>query len=123
MNPPDTPSFSTIKQARGMFWRCDLPATTFHDLSFLEGVFKEAIMVSNATIVKLDHHRYEPQGITLVAILEDSHAVLHTWPERSFIMVEIFTCGDRATPAAGITYLASQFKPRHHETTENLVHI
>lgn len=124
--PPDAAvmaPFSTIKQARGMFWKCDLPHATFRDVAFFMDAFKEAISMSNATIVKLDHHLYEPHGLTIIAILEDSHAVLHTWPEASFVMVEILTCGDRAKPAKGIAHLASRFKPKHHDVTEHLARV
>ena len=115
--------YSMIKQVRGMFWHCALNAEQFNDPAFLKDVFIEAIRLSNATVVKIDEHRYEPHGITMVAILEDSHAVLHTWPENSFAMAEIFTCGLRATPAIGIEHLASRFKPLHRHVADETIHL
>lgn len=40
-------------------------------------------------------HEFEPQGISVVAILAESHCAIHTWPEedKRSATVDIFTCG------------------------------
>lgn len=36
--------------------------------------------------------RFQPQGLTLVLVLEESHLLVNTWPEHGVIQVEIFSC-------------------------------
>ncbi|NMC05941.1 MAG: adenosylmethionine decarboxylase [Candidatus Lokiarchaeota archaeon] len=66
-------------------------------------------------MIRIDEHQFQPEGITIVAILADSHAVLHTWPEEAFIIADIFTCGQRADPMKGIKFLIDAFNPRVHD--------
>ena len=42
---------------------------------------------------------FEPQGVTAVLILSESHALAHTWPEIKYAAVDIFCCGDGPEPA------------------------
>jgi S-adenosylmethionine/arginine decarboxylase-like enzyme len=37
-------------------------------------------------------NKFQPQGITGVAILGESHAAIHTWPENGQIFIDIATC-------------------------------
>ena len=40
-------------------------------------------------------HSFEPQGLTGIVLLAESHISIHTWPERGEAAVDVFTCGDR----------------------------
>lgn len=55
-------------------------------------LFTDALSACGATIVKVASHAYPGQGLTCVAILEESHAVVHTWPESGIVHVDVFTC-------------------------------
>ena len=46
----------------------------------------------NYKIVKDMYHKFEPIGITYVAILSESHIAIHTWPEKNEMNVDIATC-------------------------------
>jgi len=37
-------------------------------------------------------HIFENQGSTLLYILQESHAALHTYPEHGFISLDIYSC-------------------------------
>lgn len=41
-------------------------------------------------------HTFQPQGVSLIVILAESHCAIHTWPEdeRRIAVVDIFTCGE-----------------------------
>ncbi len=71
--------------------RCDVAA-----LANLEGITEamlEAARASGATIVTHSFHRFNPQGISGVVIIAESHLAIHTWPERAFAAVDFFSCG------------------------------
>ncbi|MBU2025324.1 MAG: adenosylmethionine decarboxylase [Patescibacteria group bacterium] len=38
-------------------------------------------------------HKFHPQGCTAFIPLAESHLAIHTWPERGFAALDIFTCG------------------------------
>ena len=38
-------------------------------------------------------HRFEPQGVTVLALLAESHVSVHTWPELGGAYVDALTCG------------------------------
>lgn len=37
-------------------------------------------------------YNFDPQGLTSVGIVGESHISIHTWPELNFCHVEIFSC-------------------------------
>lgn len=118
----DSP-YSTLKHAIAMFWKCDVSRDDLNNSSFLSAHFRSALELCQTNIIKMDYHEFEPEGITIIAILADSHAILHTWPEESFVMVEIFTCGKRSSTMAGIKYLFDTFKPKMQDIQDKIIKI
>lgn len=53
-----------------------------------------------ATVIERRIHYFEPTGLSIVAILAESHASLHTYPEHGVYMLDVFTCGDLDAAAA-----------------------
>jgi S-adenosylmethionine decarboxylase proenzyme len=39
-------------------------------------------------------HQFEPQGCSLVYLLSESHISIHTFPEKNYIAMDIYTCRD-----------------------------
>jgi S-adenosylmethionine decarboxylase proenzyme len=37
-------------------------------------------------------HRFEPHGVTGVALLAESHVAIHTWPELGVAACDLLTC-------------------------------
>ncbi|MBI4860270.1 MAG: S-adenosylmethionine decarboxylase [Candidatus Riflebacteria bacterium] len=64
----------------------------------LEMAIRRGCRAVDATVVKIVGHLYRPQGLTLVAILLESHIVVATWPEHRFATVEIFLCNPAMDP-------------------------
>ena len=56
----------------------------------------------------LKSHKFEPQGVTAVALLAESHISIHTWPENGTAVCDIFTCGDHTDPDAGVEYMRAE---------------
>ena len=47
-----------------------------------------------ATVLGVLSRKFEPQGVTVLVVLAESHASLHTWPETERAYIDVFTCGD-----------------------------
>lgn len=79
-----------------------------NNLSFLEEHLVNAAKISKATVLDSVSYKFDPQGITAVLLLAESHISIHTYPELNFAAVDIFTCGNIADPELGLNYLAEK---------------
>ncbi|MEV0359818.1 adenosylmethionine decarboxylase [Nocardia sp. NPDC050697] len=59
----------------------------------LEAALRAALAEAGATVCDVVRRKFEPQGATVLALLAESHASLHTYPESGDIFVDVFTCG------------------------------
>jgi S-adenosylmethionine decarboxylase proenzyme len=71
---------------------CDLRALC--DLEGLIRAMDNAVKASGATILDQTPYVFPPNALTIVYLLSESHASLHTYPEKSACFVDLFTCGD-----------------------------
>ena len=74
------------------------------NIAEIEAIFRRAIDDCGATLLGIDLHALPPtNGVSGVAILQESHISVHTWPEYEFAALDIFVCGTvdpyRALPA------------------------
>ena len=51
------------------------------------------------------HHFNNVGSFTVLYLLAESHLSLHTWPEKNYIAMDVFTCGDSNT-----TNIANELK-------------
>ena len=83
----------------------------------LRSVVKEALTQAaksaGATLLGLITHKFEPQGVTGVALLSESHLSFHSWPEYGYASIDAFTCGDHTDPEAACHSLKYAFKATH----------
>lgn len=72
---------------------------------------KIAAKISGATIVSVQFKEFQPMGMTVVILLSESHLSIHSYPEKSFIAVDCYTCGGKVDPEAAINNLISRLNP------------
>ena len=63
-----------------------------NDLSTIESIMHDAARTAGLTVVAGAHHRFEPQGLSAVVILSESHVAAHTWPESGTGYVTLTSC-------------------------------
>ncbi|MBZ1348440.1 MAG: adenosylmethionine decarboxylase [Candidatus Nealsonbacteria bacterium] len=61
--------------------------------------------------LKIAIHKFQPQGITGVVLLAESHLAIHAWPEWNYVAIDIFTCGGKTFPYKALDYLKKKFQP------------
>lgn len=76
------------------------------DQELITAAMLEAARRCGATIVAHCFHRFSPHGVSGVVVIAESHLSIHTWPERGFAAVDLFTCGTSLRAEAGLDYLA-----------------
>lgn len=84
----------------------------------LEEYFKEAVRRSGATIVESVFHQYNPQGISGVIVIAESHISIHTWPEYGYAAVDFFTCGDSVDPHKAFEYVKEKLESKDAHVVE-----
>lgn len=82
---------------------CD-PAL-LNDENHIRDGLTQAANEGMSTLLNLSSYKFEPQGVTALALLAESHISIHTWPEHGYAAVDVFTCGDHAKPQQACEYL------------------
>lgn len=77
-------------------WECD--QEKLNNVKTIEEVMVNAAKKAGAEIREVVFHRFEPQGVSGVVVISESHLTIHTWPELAYAAVDIFTCGERVDP-------------------------
>ena len=72
----------------------DCKSSVLTDAARMEKVFLHAAAVSGAHVVNSVFHSFEPQGVSGVVVISESHFAVHAWPEHDYAAVDLFTCGD-----------------------------
>ena len=85
-----------------------------NDESFLRWALINSAKLDNANILKLMSYKFDPQGVTAIALLAESHLSIHTWPESSYSAVDIFTCGQNMKPDLACQYLIESLRAEEH---------
>ena len=93
-------------------YRCD--SEKLNDESFLRCTLNRAAKLANATVLNLISNKFEPQGVTAIALLAESHISIHTWPEAYSSAVDIFTCGQNMMPEVASQYLIESLMAKEH---------
>jgi len=86
-----------------------------NDPKKIKEILIEAVKKANNTPLKVVIHKFQPQGITGIVLLAESHIALHSWPEFNYIAIDIYTCGNKAAPEKALDYLQKQFQPKKVE--------
>lgn len=95
------------KHSLGSYHECDL--TALYDTESLRSAFFLAIEASGAHTISYAEQTFDKGAYSLVVLLEENHASLHTHPEQKSVFVDLFTEGDTCDA-----------KPFHHALIEYL---
>ena len=93
-------------------YKCD--REKLNDESFLRCILNRAAKLANASVLNLISNKFEPQGVTAIALLAESHISIHTWPESNYSAIDIFTCGQNMKPELASQYLIEALKAEEH---------
>lgn len=91
---------------------------TLDDYDLLSELLETALQMSNATILRIIGEKFKPQGVTLLALLAESHASIHTWPEIGYCAIDLYTCGDKTKTHKAAEFLKHKLKAKISEEKE-----
>ena len=93
-------------------YKCDYEK--LNDEPYLRCTLNKAAKLANAIVLNLISNKFEPQGVTAIALLAESHISIHTWPESNYSAVDIFTCGQNMLPELASQYLIEALRAQEH---------
>jgi S-adenosylmethionine decarboxylase proenzyme len=79
------------------------------DPEFIDRIFREELEKAGFSIEKMLTKTFPPVGLTSVAILSQSHAAIHTYPEVQHVALDVFHCSSDIKPCLK---LATNFEKR-----------
>ena len=88
------------------------------DYDGLQRLLEAALVMAKANILRIIGEKFEPQGVTLVALLSESHASIHTWPTERYAAVDLYTCGDKTETHKAADFLKTELKAEISEQKE-----
>ena len=85
----------------------------FYDLNFSKELVMELVKASNAKLVEIKAWKIEGEkgGISVIALVEESHIAIHSWKEYKYLTFDIYTCGEHTNPQKAVELLKEKLKP------------
>ena len=87
-------------------------AQRLNDIEHIEETLRKCVVAAKATLLHMHLHHFQPNGVSGVAVLAESHISIHTWPEIGFAALDVFMCGD-TDPDACLPVFHEAFEPRN----------
>lgn len=70
-------------------WGCNEKAIDSENT--IKDVLKRCIDTFNDILIDIKIHKFNPQGLSAVAMLNGSFMSIHSWPEVGYVAVDIYT--------------------------------
>lgn len=88
------------------------------DYEELQRLLEASLVMAKATILRIFGEKFQPQGVTLLALLAESHASVHSWPEMGYCAIDLYTCGDTTQTHKAARFLSEKLKATTVEEKE-----
>ena len=90
---------------------------TLNDMVLMQNMISQAIHAANLKMLSIQTYRFEPEGVTVVALLTDGHLGIHTYPELGFAAVDLFTCDSHSLPEKALLAIKKELSPEKTKNT------
>lgn len=94
-------------------------ASRLDDIEHIEATLRRCVTAAKATLLHIHLHHFQPNGVSGVAVLAESHISIHTWPDAGYAALDVFMCG-KANPDACVPILREAFKTKRVAVSELL---
>ncbi|MCK4250588.1 adenosylmethionine decarboxylase [candidate division WOR-3 bacterium] len=86
---------------------------TLNNKKILVNILKQGLKQLNIELISLKSHQFNPLGVTVIAVVGESHVAIHTYPEARHASIDIFTCSpDHQKPIQLLHFLKKRIKPK-----------
>lgn len=96
----------------------DCDPEILNDYEELQRLLEASLVMAKANVLRIFGEKFEPQGVTLLALLSESHASIHTWPEIGYCAIDLYTCGNTTQTHRAAEFLKTKLKAKTSEEKE-----
>lgn len=89
-----------------------VPSHLIKRTNTVKRILDSAIAKSKLKIISSHFYQFKPYGVTCVYLLRESHISIHTWPEYSYLALDLFTCGSKEKLEICFKALIESFSPK-----------
>lgn len=98
------------KHVYGNLYNC--PREILSNEEKLKQILIEAAKIANMTLWDIRSWKFggDKGGVSVIALLVESHIAIHTWVEYNYATVDVYTCGENSDPWKAFYYIISEVK-------------
>lgn len=104
----------------GNLYECD--ATILSNEEKLREITVNAARIGNMTLLDVRSWKIG-EGVSVVAIILESHITIHTWPEYRFATVDVYSCGKHTNAEKAFEYIVAALRARRVEKNITTRHL
>ncbi|MCC6017093.1 MAG: adenosylmethionine decarboxylase [Desulfurococcaceae archaeon] len=82
----------------------------------LKQIVIDAAKLANMTLYDIKSWRFGGRkgGVSVIALVVESHIAVHTWVEYRYATVDVYTCGEKSDPWKAFEYIVSKLNPKYY---------
>jgi S-adenosylmethionine decarboxylase len=102
------------KHVYGNLYECD--KNLINSEEYLKETVLNAIKLANMHLVEVKSWTMsgEKGGVSVIALITESHITIHTWVEYNYASVDVYTCGNKSNPTKAFNYIVERLKPKFY---------
>lgn len=94
----------------------DVDISVAADEEKLRSIVLEAAQLGNMKVWDLRSYSFggDKGGISVIALVIESHVAVHTWIEYRYSTVDVYTCGEHSDPFKAFEHIVKALKPKFY---------
>ena len=84
----------------------------------VQEILVKAAEIAGAQVWAISFSRFPPNGVSGVVVISESHISTHTWPEKGYGALDIYTCGSTIDPEKAVIFAVEAFGAATSHITE-----
>ena len=100
-----------ISNFKGVEW------SKLDDEKFLIDTLYESCKNGNLTVLTHQSWKFNPQGVTVLLLLAESHCSIHTAPELGVCHIDLYHCGNNGNVYVALQTIREKLNPTNYDTT------
>ncbi|MEM5820810.1 MAG: adenosylmethionine decarboxylase [Candidatus Aenigmatarchaeota archaeon] len=99
------------KHVFGSLYDCDEEILKNEEM--LIEIVKKSAEIANSKLISIYSYKFDGGGgVSVIAIVAESHISIHTYPEYRYALVDVFTCGSHTEPEKAFDYIVKELKAK-----------
>lgn len=100
------------KHVYGNAYDCD--EEVLSNEKVLKATVLDAVKLSKMHLVEIKSWRFggTKGGVSVIALVKESHIAVHTWPKYRYATIDVYTCGEASEPEVAFEHICKLLRPK-----------